>query len=72
MSKEAWFREYERLYNEREDSDLPRETDEQLAQRASEALVERRADLIDYYRDLMKDGELSPQTRGSQGGPVRV
>jgi hypothetical protein len=58
MSKEAWFQEYERLYNEREDSDEPGETDEQLAQRASEALVERQADLIDYYRDLRKAGEV--------------
>jgi hypothetical protein len=58
MSKEAWFREYERLWNEREDSDGPKETDEQLAERAHEAVVDRQADLIDYYRDLRKDGEL--------------
>lgn len=58
MSKEAWFREYERLYNEREDSDEPRETDDELAQRAHEALVDRQADLIDHYRDMRKEGLL--------------
>lgn len=56
MSKEAWFAEYERLWNEREESDEPRETDEQLAQRAHENQANRQADLIDYYRDLRKDG----------------
>ena len=68
MSKEAWFREYERLWNEREDSDDPtgekgcrafgEVQDEQLAERAREAVVDRQADLIDYYRDLKKYGEL--------------
>jgi hypothetical protein len=57
VSKEAWFREYERLYNEREDCDGP-ETDQELAERAHEAVVDRQADLVDYYRDLRKDGEL--------------
>jgi hypothetical protein len=64
MSKEAWFAEYERLWNEREDSDEPRETDEQLAQRASEALVERGADLIDHARDLMEEALWEPPKRG--------
>jgi hypothetical protein len=56
MSKEAWFREYERLYNEREDSDDPGETDDELAERAHENLVERQADLADHARALMKEG----------------
>jgi hypothetical protein len=66
VSKEAWLEEYERLWNEREDSDPernkgaggPKETDEQLAERAQEAYVDRQADLIDWYRDLRKDGEI--------------
>lgn len=54
MSKEAWFREYERLWNEREDDETG-ETDEQLAQRAHEAVVDRQADLIDHAKDLMDE-----------------
>jgi hypothetical protein len=56
MSKEAWFREYERLYNEREDSDEPWQTDEELAERARENQVARQADLADHARKLMKEG----------------
>ena len=73
MSKEAWFAEYERLWNEREDSDLPGETDEQLAQRASEALVDRYADLIDHAKDLMDEALWdTPQAGGSPGGPDTI
>ena len=68
MSKEDWFREYERLWNGREDSDDPQETDEDLAQRAHENLIDRQADRIDYARDLMKEGHDTPQAGGIQGG----
>jgi hypothetical protein len=63
MSKEAWFREYERLWNEREDDETG-ETDEQLAERASQALVERQADLIDHAKDLIDEALWDPPNRG--------
>lgn len=55
MSKEAWFREYERIgaeaWNRGED---PYEIRERLANEATEALRDRMADQADRLRDEEK------------------
>lgn len=54
--KDMWFDEYERLYNEREGGEIEG-TDEQLANRAHEAAVDKIADAADRAKDRRKYGE---------------
>lgn len=56
MSKDAWFREFERLEAEREDGEIDG-TDEQLAEIAHERMVDRIADAADRAKDRRKYGE---------------
>ncbi len=53
MSKEFWFREYERLYNEREagETEEAEGTDEGLANLASKNQAERQLERADIARD---------------------
>ncbi len=52
MSRDAWFDQYERLYNEREAGEMEGEvTDEDLSERATEALVDQMGDRADMLND---------------------
>jgi len=52
MSKDEWFAEYERLEAERPDL-----TDEELADLAHEALIDRWADRADMLLDAEKEAD---------------
>lgn len=49
MSKEAWFRSYERQWNEREESGSD-ESDDELAQRAYDEVIDQATDMADQAR----------------------
>ena len=53
MSKEAWFQNYETLYNEREAGEREG-TDEELADLATEQERDQEADRADLIRDEAK------------------
>jgi len=55
MSKDAWFQEFERLYNEREAGEVDM-TDEDLSEMASERLRDQMADKADLIWDERKEG----------------
>ena len=55
---EAWFQNYESLYNQREAGEIdPEMTDEDLAERASERAADQAADLADLLWDEKKHGD---------------
>ena len=56
MSKEAWFDNYERLYNEREAGEIEG-SDEELADLATEEERDQMADQADILSDVAKYGE---------------
>ena len=59
MSKDLWFREFERLYNENLDQGVPDDKAyEQAGDEADGALQERIADIADEYRLRKKEGRL--------------
>ena len=51
MSKEIWFEEYERLDAEMEAGEIPQMTEDELADAAHEAMVDRFADAVDMAWD---------------------
>ena len=55
MSKEAWFREYERLEAEMEAGEIPQMTEDELADAAHVAMVDRFADEADMAKDMRKE-----------------
>jgi len=58
MSKEAWFQNYERLYNEREAGEMSHElTDEDLCEIASEKMADDFATRADMIKDERKHGD---------------
>ena len=57
MSKEAWFQEFERLDAEMENGEIPQMTEDELADAAHEAMVERFADAVDMAKDMRKERE---------------
>ncbi len=61
MSKDMWFDEFERLYNEAAevaDGHVSDAVYDNLADRADRAYRERLADMIDHARLLKKEGRL--------------
>ncbi len=56
MSKEAWFQNYERLYNEREAGEREG-SDDELAELTSEQQRDQLADLADRLHDEKKHGD---------------
>ena len=52
MGKDQWFAEYERLWNEH-----PDKTEDELADMATEAVIDRVAAEIDEARDRAKYGD---------------
>ena len=57
MSKEEWFTEYERLEAEMANGEIPQMTDDELADAAHRALVDRMAAEVDAAKDRRKYGE---------------
>jgi hypothetical protein len=56
MSKEQWFREFERLYNEAaEDGPVSDKVYESLAEKANRAFADRLADIADMERMRRKE-----------------
>lgn len=57
MSKEMWFREMERLYNEALDDGVPdAEAYKQAGEKAHDALQGRLSDMADLARQRKKEG----------------
>ena len=55
MSKEEWFDNYERLYNERDAGEIDEDTsDEELSDRATEEERDQMADRADQISDERK------------------
>ena len=55
MSKEVWFEEYERLDAEMANGEIPQMTEDELADAAHEAMVDRFADEADMAKDMRKE-----------------
>ena len=57
MSKEAWFQEFERLDAEMEAGEIPQLSEDELADAAHEAMVDRFADEADAAWDQRQERE---------------
>ena len=57
MSKDVWFAEFERLDAEMEAGEIPQMTEDELADAAHAAMVDRMADAVDAAKDRRKYGE---------------
>ena len=55
MSKDAWFREFERLDAEMANGEIPQMTEDELADAAHEAMVDRFADAVDMAWDERRE-----------------
>jgi len=65
MGSDRWFQIYERLYNEREDSGTG-ESDEELAERARDLLIDEPLSRADRERDERIDQEPEDRARGKR------
>ena len=57
MSKDAWFAEFERLDAEMANGEIPQMSEDELADAAHEAMVDRFADAVDMAWDQRKERE---------------